>query len=102
MEFLTFKTFISGKVLIFIYYLGAVGLPFAVFNLTKWLINRYDLFDSIYKFTKLNSLDKLSKKQRVYFVVICFIIFLFMELIWRVMIEFLLAYIQIRDILVVG
>ena len=99
MDFLTFKSFISTEVLIFFYYIGAIILPAGAWYLVTWLMQKYELVNIAYekgKDTIWNSLNKKQKNKLIMFFVSSFI---FMELFWRMLFEFLIAYMQIRDAL---
>jgi hypothetical protein len=99
MDFLTFKTFISIEALILFYYLGALILPVVLWLFLTWLINRYELFKTAYQNTKALLWSSLSTKHRIIFAAFWIVAFLFMELFWRMLFEFLIAYMQIRDAL---
>jgi len=99
MDFLTFKTFISTKTLIIFYYIGAIVLPIFSWLLFSWLIQKYKLLDTSYKSGKELFWKLMSKKQQSKFIAFFVVFFLFMELIWRMLFEFLIAYMQIRDAL---
>jgi len=71
-DIITFKTMISEQMLFVFYYLGAITVPFIIFLYTK----------NIYK-----PIQKNTPK-------------VFMEILWRMMFEFLIAFLQIRDALV--
>ena len=100
MDFLTFKSFISSDVLIFFYYIGAVILPFAAWYFVNWLIRKYEIYNIVYEKGKENLWKALTPKQKIKLILFLFISFLFMQLFWRMMFEFLIAYMQIRDALV--
>lgn len=99
MDFLTFKSFISTEALIIFYYLGAIILPVGIWFLLAWLIRKYSLLNSAYENGKEIIWKSLNKKQQSKFVVFFISLFLFMELFWRMLFEFLIAYMQIRDAL---
>lgn len=90
-DFLRFKSFISLDVLIFIYYLGALGLPVFGWTVTVWIKKKLWYSD-----------DKRATKGKyqTYFIFIFLLSFVFMEIFWRVMFEFLIAYFQMRDVIV--
>ena len=100
MDFLTFKSFISIKVLIIFYYIGALILPVGAWILIDWLIRKYDLFDAVYKKGKETIWKSLNKKQLTKLLIFFIFFFLFMELFWRMLFEFLIAYMQIRNALI--
>lgn len=80
-DILTFKTMISQQMLFVFYYIGAILVPYLVYKYTKY----------IYK--------PMKEKAAKYFTL--FIAsFIFMEILWRMMFEFLIAFLQIRDALV--
>ncbi len=100
MDFLTFKSFISINALIMFYYIGALILPVGIWLLIDWLIQKYDFFDVAYKKGKEVIWRLLDKKQQTRLVIFFIFLFLFMELFWRMLFEFLIAYMQIRDALI--
>jgi Domain of unknown function (DUF4282) len=99
MDFLTFKSFISTEVLIIFYYIGALILPIGIWLLFAWLIRKYKLINNIHESGKGIIWKSLDKKQQTKLVVFFICSFLFMELFWRMLFEFLIAYMQIRDAL---
>ena len=99
MDFLTFKSFISTEVLIVFYYLGAVVLPVGMWFVMLWLLHRYELFNTAYTTGKAIIWQSLTRKQKTYLLVSFVTLFLFMQLFWRMLFEFLIAYMQIRDAL---
>ena len=99
MDFLTFKTFISTEVLITFYYLGAIILPIITWLILNWAIKRYKLINTSYENIKESLWKILNKKQQLKFLSFFIIVFLFMEIFWRMLFEFLIAYMQIRDAL---
>ena len=80
-DIITFKTMISKDMLFVFYYLGAILVPFIIFLYTK----------NIYKPVQKNT-------PKIFMIFI--IMFIFMEILWRMMFEFLIAFLQIRDALV--
>ena len=84
-DFLTFQTFITPKILILFYYIGAVAMPLVAWSASWWLKRRY--FPD-YKLPK-----------QIYLYIIFLLCFLCMELFWRMMFEFLIAYFDMHDAL---
>ena len=99
MDFLTFKTFISTDALIVFYYLGAFILPVGLWVLLNWVVRKYKLICATYESGKEMLWKSLSRKQKIKFVTFFITLFLLMELFWRMLFEFLIAYMQIRDVL---
>ena len=99
MDFLTFKSFISTEVLIIFYYLGALILPIGIWLLLTWLIRKYKLFNTAYESGKEIIWKSLNTKEKTRLVAFFVTSFLFMELFWRMLFEFLIAYMQMRDAL---
>ena len=81
------------------YYLGALILPIAMWLVFKWLIRKYELLGAVVKNGKELVWQSLSLKQKIIFIALFVMAFLFMELFWRMMFEFLIAYMQMRDAL---
>lgn len=99
MDFLTFKTFISTEALMLFYYLGALVLPIGLWLFLAWLIKRYKLLNTAYENGKELLWRLLTTKQKMQFVSFYIISSLFMELFWRMLFEFLIGYMQMRDAL---
>jgi hypothetical protein len=97
-DFLTFKTFISDKVLIFFYYVFAIGIPVVLIYYKNKLFE-IKIFKKIFPFLKEYSYDKLKDKQKKYLIIIFSICFILCEIFLRMFFEFLIAYIQIRNAL---
>jgi len=97
MDFLTFKSFISIEVLIIFYYIGAVIFPFVIWSFLTWLIGKYKLVNTSYESGKKILWDSLNKNQQTKLLAFFITSFLFVELFWRMLFEFLIAYMQIRD-----
>ena len=99
MDFLTFKSFISTEALILFYYIGALILPIGIWVFLNWLIRRYELLNVAYENGKVMLWQSLNIKQQIKLLLLFVFCFLFMELFWRMLFEFLIAYMQIRDAL---
>ena len=99
MDFLTFKSFISTEVLIVFYYIGAIILPAGAWYLVTWLIQKYEFVNIAYEKGKDTIWNSLNKKQKNKLIIFFVSSFIFMELFWRMLFEFLIAYMQIRDAL---
>ena len=102
MDFLTFKSFISIETLILFYYIGAFILPFAAWYFMNWLIRKYEIYNIMYEKGKATLWRSLTQKQKIKFMLFLTITFLCMQLFWRMLFEFLIAYMQIRDALVLN
>ena len=100
MDFLTFKTFISTEALILFYYLGALASPIGLWLFLAWLIKKYKLMNTTHEKVKELLWRLLSAKQKMQFVAFYILSFFFMELFWRMLFEFLIGYMQMRDALV--
>jgi hypothetical protein len=99
MDFLTFKDFISIPVLITFYYFGAIIFPFFMWILSIWLMQKYKSISAVQTKGKAVIWSTLTTKQKVKLIVAFMVAFLFMELFWRMLFEFLIAYMQMRDAL---
>ncbi|MCK4709531.1 MAG: DUF4282 domain-containing protein [Gammaproteobacteria bacterium] len=99
MDFLSFKYFISIDVLIFFYYTGAIILPVGVWFLVFRLINKYNFLHTSFTKGKEIVWNLLNRKQQIQLVFFYVFLFLFMEVFWRMLFEFLIGYMQMRDAL---
>ncbi len=97
MDFLTFKSFISIEALIIFYYVGAIILPIGIWLFVTWLIKKYDIVNLTYEKGKEAIWKALNAKQKIKLITFLIFCFFFMELFWRMLFEFLIAYMQIRD-----
>ncbi len=93
-DFLSFRTMITPFVLLTVYYLGALLMPFFAYGLFRWFVAKYrDRF--MRKEDSPETGFRWNWKLRM--AVLFF--FLMGELAWRIFIEFFVAYFQIRDAL---
>lgn len=100
LDFLTFKTFVSTNVLILFYYMGALVMPLLAWYMAIWVIRKFEFARLAYEQGKEKLWNLLTSQQKTKLILIMAFFFLFMELMWRMMFEFLIAYMQIRDVLV--
>jgi len=106
-DFLSFKIFISPYVLIICYFIGAFIIPIASFFFVKWLQRKYQpilapVLNAV-SFTKdiLSELKPFIKlKHRILFISVLVFLFISLEIMWRMLFEFLIAYLQMRDALI--
>jgi len=92
-EFLTFKTFITPTLLIVFYYMGAILIPLLSYMVSRWLLSKY-LQDVTNK-----AKAYLTSKQRITLLLLSVFFFLGMEIFWRMMFEFFIAYFDMHDAL---
>jgi len=98
-DFLTFKKFISSDVLILFYYFFAVAVPVALYMFKDKLL-KIEPINSIFPQIKELTYDKIDQRYKSWFWALFLFCFLMCELFLRMFFEFLIAYIQIRDVLV--
>ena len=108
MDFLTFKSFISSETLIILYYVGVVTMPGSVWYIFTRIIKNYNNFggEKINKYIDVAFINgkkiawkSLNKKQKIKFITLLAFLFFIMQLLWRIMFEFLIAYMQMHDAL---
>jgi hypothetical protein len=99
-DFFTFKTFISLDVMRVCYFLGAILMPIASWGFVIWVKRRYMIVNTAYEQGKSWLLNLTSLRQRMLLLALFILAFLCAEIIWRMMFEYLLAYLQIRDVLI--
>ena len=98
-NFLNFKFFISPYVLIASYYIGAIAVPVGAWFLALWLKRKYWIASDVYESGKETFKNITRTKDRVLLYALFILFFIFMEIMWRMMFEFLIAYLQMRDAL---
>ena len=95
-DFLSFDTFITPSVLLVCYYMGAVVMPlvaaFLVFKLAR-------MFPALVGMGK-QAKAAIPRKYRLRIYIATPIVFLCMEIVWRMMFEAMIAYFQMREALV--
>ena len=96
-DFLTFHTFIAPALLIFMYYIGAIVIPVVSWYLSRWIKKVY--FSEVSE--KVNtSLETYTVFRRLFLMyAVFFICFLCMEILWRMMFEFFIAYFDMHNAL---
>ncbi|MDQ6977819.1 MAG: DUF4282 domain-containing protein [Ghiorsea sp.] len=100
LDFLTFQSFISLPALFIFYYLGALILPIITWYLCLKLSQKLNIARLNLKKGQQWMWQSLNTKQQSR-VILFFILMLgFIELFWRMMFEFLIAYMQMHDALV--
>ncbi|MGD9888322.1 MAG: DUF4282 domain-containing protein [Halothiobacillaceae bacterium] len=98
LDFLSFKTFISPSVLLFCYYLGALGVPLFASVMLIWVRQQARkhgisfVADSRWK-------RWATQSNKTVLLALFGLFFVCMEIGWRMMFEFMLAYFQMRDAL---
>ena len=99
MDFLTFKSFISMECLILFYYIGSVVLPVGLWFLMLRLVGKYRMIQATYEEGKTRLWNALNMKQRIGLIAFFLVPLFLAELFWRMLFEFLIAYMQMRDAL---
>ncbi len=69
-------------------YIGAVGVPIGSWLLALWIKRKYSLASNMTR-----------TKDRILLYILFFVFFICMEIMWRMMFEFLIAYLQMREAL---
>jgi len=100
MDFLAFNSFISIPVLIGFYIIGAVVCPVAMWWCMRWLVRRYPLLGEIRHQGKAVLWHLLPGAVKWKMAALFAAMFLFGELLWRLLFEFLIGYMQMHDALV--
>ncbi|OYY73745.1 MAG: hypothetical protein B7Y40_07770 [Gammaproteobacteria bacterium 28-57-27] len=97
-DFLSFKAFISPSVLMFCYYFGALGVPLVAAVMLA--LARQKARERGLVLEKATLWASLATQQNIVVVATLFVLmFLCMEIGWRMMFEFMLAYFQMREAL---
>ena len=105
-SYLTFERLISIDVLIVFYYFGAVVMPvfmlWFMLWLKTWLLNKSPTLEtSVQKGGQLIK-TRITRQSRFKWSGLFVVAFLFAELFWRLLFEFLIAYMQMRDAIVMS
>ena len=101
-DYFSFKSFISLDILRVCYALGAVVMPAAGWTSWLWVKRRYQWVDTAYGEGTSWLRHLTSPDQRLLLYAMFILFFVFAEIVWRMMFEYLIAYLQIRDVLLQG
>ncbi len=96
-DFLLFNTLITPSLLLIIYYIGAILIPLLSWYLAAWIHKNY--LSEVSGLVKEEIKRKTTVKQRLYTLVAFVLCFLCMEIFWRVIFEFFIAYFNMHDAL---
>lgn len=97
-DILSFNTFITQDVLIFFYYVGAVVIPLLVYLFKDYLVKHFSLVKSGYEKLYIFYRSFSSNEKKLFWLVVV-LIFLCMELCWRMIFEAMIGYFDIHDYL---
>ena len=98
LEFLNFNTFISQDVLIFWYYIGALFIPLLLWSARQYLIKHISYLKEIN--TAMHEYYRsLDLQQRLFLWATFIIIFICVEIFWRMMFEMMIGYFDMHDYL---
>ena len=96
-DILSFKVLITPALLVFLYYLGALIIPFADwFFLKRYVRKAREALVSRLAETEIGQAVKESDVGQRFWLYYA-LIFVFLELGWRVMFEFFVAYFQMHN-----
>ncbi len=98
-DFLSFRFFISPYVLFAFYYIGTLAIPVGSWSFSVWVRRKYWLVPEVYETGKSTIIKGTRKKDRLRIIILFALMFIFLEIMWRMMFEFLIAYLQMRDAL---
>ena len=103
-DFFKFHTLISIEVLIVFYYLGAIVLPLGLYWFMLWLksllVQKVEGIQSAINAGSQVVSNALTTSTKMKWFVLFLASFVFAELFWRLLFEFLIAFMQMRDALV--
>jgi len=100
MDFLTFNIMISIPVLIGFYYLGAVICPIAMWFCMRWILQRYPILKDLYTEGSRWTWQQLPRDKKWKIMTLFAVMFLMGELFWRMLFEYLIAFMQMRNSLI--
>jgi len=98
LEFLSFHTFVARDILIFFYYIGAIIIPLALYFLRGYYLQKFSFLVKVDAGVK-ELYGSLSLKNRLIVIGVSVMMFIFMELFWRMMFETMIAYFNMHDYL---
>ena len=99
-DFLNFRLFISPYVLVACYYFGALVVPIGSWFFALWVKRKVWMVSDAYESGKSTFINLTRTKDRVLLYSLFIVCFICMEIMWRMMFEFMLGYLQIREALI--
>ncbi|WP_038251010.1 DUF4282 domain-containing protein [Ghiorsea bivora] len=99
LDFLTFQSFISLPALFIFYYLGALILPIITWYLCLQLSQKLNIIHLSLKKGQQWMWQLLNTKQKSMLTLFFILMLGFIELFWRMIFEFLIAYMQMHNAL---
>jgi len=100
-DFLTFKTFISIDILILSYYIGAIIIPIMMWLSKAFLQRKFKILDRFNSFL-MNLFGTMSFKRKVLSILLFTLMFISMEIVWRMCFEAMIGYFQMVESLKQG
>lgn len=97
-DFFSFNSFITQKVLVIFYYLGAIGFPLFMLLSRKTVIKKFAFLAKIESYIK-TLFHSLQTKEKIKAAVALTLLFFFMELFWRMFFEMMIGYFDMHDYL---
>ena len=86
--------------LIYFYYIGAIILPVLAIIFIRLIIQKFPFIHKQILNTKKLIWNNLTNIDKIKLLIFSLFIILFMEILFRMCFEFLIGYMQIRDILI--
>lgn len=99
-DFLGFRLLISPAIFFIVYYIGALILPVGSWLIVSRIKQKYWVVSGDNVSTS-ETINDTSHKNRNRIVILFITLFICLEVFWRMFIEFLMAYFQIRDALLI-
>lgn len=96
-DFLSFKSFITLDVLPICYIFGAFFAPFASWLIVQWARKRYSLLDNTIEQSRSYLRTLLGSRDYLIIWILWIAIFICMEIFWRILFEYLIGYMQMRE-----
>jgi hypothetical protein len=97
-DILSFNHFVTQNVLIFFYYIGAIVIPIGLLFFRSYLIDNISYIKKINTKVK-NFFSSLNAAQKTVTVLSFLLLFLCMQLCWRMMFEAMVGYFDMHDYL---
>jgi hypothetical protein len=79
--------------------MGAIFMPIFIWFISRWVMKKISMMEKSFQSVKRMAWASMNLKYKIIFILLFVGIFLFMQIIWRMMFEFLIAYMQIREAL---
>lgn len=100
LDFLSFKILITPYLLIYSYAFGTLFIPILSWLIALKIKRKFKFFSHVVDQSAAFTVNHTQLKHKIWIYLLALFIFISLEIIWRVMFEFMAAYFQMHQTLI--